>query len=96
MVVSENEVGPVYNSEISDNLAQIQNEINSCSFKIERMDNLLKSNHWVEEEEFSSRNQVVDTKLDKFDKTIATTRNIINECDVKSEESEHEMKALKH
>ena len=95
LVVSEDEVGPAYNSKSSEDLIEIQEEIKSCSTRIEAIDHLLKNNNWLEKHEFSSRTQEVDQRFAEYHKTLEATKYSVEECDSKSKATEYEMITLK-
>ena len=96
LVVSENEVGPAYNSKVSEDLVKIQEEIKSCSTRVETIDLLLKNNNWIEKHEFSLRNQDVDKRFEEYHKTLENTKYSVEECDTKSKATEYEMITLKN
>ena len=91
MVVAENEVGPAYNSEGSTDLAQVKNDLDTFSNKIEAIDNLLKEKEWVEKHEFVSRKQYVEQRLEGLEEKVDNAREIAYSCDETSKTIKYAM-----
>ena len=79
--VAEHEVGPVYNSDGSADLARVKTDLDTLTIKIGTIENLLNEKEWLEKDEFISRNQYVEERLDVLDEKVDDAIETVNMCD---------------
>ena len=79
--VGEHEVGPAYNSDGSADLARVKTDLDTLAIKIGTIENLLSEKEWLEKDEFFSRNQYVEERLDVLDEKVDDTVETVNMCD---------------
>jgi len=89
--VAENEVGPAYNYGGSADLAQVKTDMDMLSNKIETIENLLNEKQWVEKDEFMSRNQYIEQRIEGLGDKIEDAGEIVDACEEKSRTIQYTM-----
>ena len=79
--VSGNEVGPVYGSGESADLADIKSDMTILANKIENIEKVIEDKNWIEKREFQTRNSNIEKEFEDLEEKLEKSRVMLDSCE---------------